>query len=87
MSYKKTLLAGSITLALSGLTMVTIAQAHVSDANTPYTSVNNLMALDTKPANNKKCQVRDNTGTDDKGRSCVCTDDPDGDPYLVWVCQ
>ena len=87
MFLKKTVLAGAITIACSAFIVATMAQAYVSDANTAYTTVNNLAALDTKPANNKKCQVRDNTGTDDHGRSCVCTDDPDGDPYLVWVCQ
>ena len=49
--------------------------------------VNNLTVLDTKPIQGKKCQTRNNTGTTDQGLQCICTDDPDGDPYLVWVCK
>ncbi len=51
------------------------------------TPVNELLVLDTKPVDGKKCQVRNNTGVSDKGQQCQCTDDPDGDPYLVWVCK
>jgi hypothetical protein len=43
--------------------------------------------LDSVPANDAKCQVKGNTGLDAAGLTCVCSDDPDGDPYFVWVCK
>lgn len=39
------------------------------------------------PVNDQKCATKGATGADAQGRNCVCTDDPDGDPYTVWVCK
>lgn len=40
-----------------------------------------------QPVDGKKCQVRGATGTNAQGATCTCMDDPDGDPYFVWVCK
>ena len=79
MNLKNGAIATIVILALSVL-------AH-AEMKSVQSAAGALSAADTTPHNDSKCHVRNNTGKDAAGKSCVCTDDPDGDMTLVWVCN